>query len=195
MSEQQEKLCLACGIVKSLDEFARQHGGKYGRRSQCKACRKVRDVAYVRANSEKAKAYQSSYRLANRERLRVRDRERDKHRKSKPEYRERRAELNKIQYARNREKYRNFYLKKKYSLTEQEYQQMYEAQDGLCAICGNPPNSDGQLAVDHDHKSGLVRGLLCNDCNIGIGRLGDDVSRLESAVAYLRRYQSYTEVL
>lgn len=202
MSERLEKRCSTCEIVKSLDEFSRQLGGKFGRRSQCKACRKALDGAYVQANSEEVKAYQSAYRsarrLANHEEVRAQERERDKHRdkrrRSDPEYRERQAEYGKMRYAQNPEKYRESRLKRYYNLTGQEYQQMYQAQGGLCAICGNPQISGRQLAVDHDHESGLVRGLLCQSCNRGIGYFGDDVSRLESAVGYLRGHQPSTDV-
>jgi hypothetical protein len=52
----------------------------------------------------------------------------------------------------------------------------------LCEICG----SEEKLVVDHDHNSGLVRGMLCNHCNRGLGHFRDDVARLEKAKQYLR---------
>lgn len=71
---------------------------------------------------------------------------------------------------------------------------MYVAQDGLCAICGNPQipgegSSTKQLHVDHDHQTGKVRGLLCNQCNPGLGYFQDDISRLIAAVKYLEKSQ------
>jgi hypothetical protein len=63
---------------------------------------------------------------------------------------------------------------------------MEQQQNGLCAICLEPPVGR-RLAVDHCHKTGEVRGLLCNRCNAGIGLLGDDPQIIGRAVEYLLR--------
>lgn len=71
----------------------------------------------------------------------------------------------------------------RYGITEAQFLAMLDAQDNRCAICKT------ELAwpvVDHDHQTGRVRGVLCNPCNRGLGQFGDDVSRLESAAAYLK---------
>jgi hypothetical protein len=74
----------------------------------------------------------------------------------------------------------------------EEYQQLLQQQDGKCAICGTCEghrSSRGQtckLALDHDHASGKARGLLCNNCNRGLGRFRDSLSLLEAAVRYLQ---------
>lgn len=76
-----------------------------------------------------------------------------------------------------------FRLYKKYHITREEYAGLAVAQSGLCAICA-AQMTDAQ--TDHDHDFPQVRGLLCGDCNLGIGRMGDDPVRLERAAAYLR---------
>jgi hypothetical protein len=79
-------------------------------------------------------------------------------------------------------------LEKKYGITLEIYAEMYRAQNGLCAICGNGPSKGswhGKLGVDHCHDTGAIRGLLCDDCNVGIGRLKDDPERLRKALQYL----------
>jgi hypothetical protein len=83
-------------------------------------------------------------------------------------------------------------LKLRYGITPQDYEQMHQAQNGLCAICGNPEtarhnksNEVQKLAVDHCHKTGKVRGLLCQDCNRGIGKFKDSVILMEKAIKYL----------
>lgn len=74
-----------------------------------------------------------------------------------------------------------------YGITESDYLAMLEAQGGTCAICHQAERIPGRsLAIDHDHETGRVRGLLCASCNRGIGMLGDDVDRLASAIEYLR---------
>lgn len=87
-------------------------------------------------------------------------------------------------------------LLRNYGLADADYQSMLEAQGGQCGIC----RSDGRdstgkartpyrfLCIDHSHRSGIVRGLLCDKCNLGIGNFDDDPRRLEQAAAYLRRY-------
>ena len=74
-------------------------------------------------------------------------------------------------------------LKRKFNLTTEEYAQMLEKQGGVCAICGK--TCTRALAVDHDHNTGIVRGLLCNNCNRGLGHMQDDIKILENAVRYL----------
>ena len=54
-----------------------------------------------------------------------------------------------------------------------------------CAICGAPPTAQKRLSLDHDHATGLDRGMLCQPCNIGLGQFRDDQHRLLAAVAYL----------
>jgi hypothetical protein len=65
----------------------------------------------------------------------------------------------------------------------------YDAHDGRCEICGEPPREGGRdLNMDHDHESGEFRGMLCGNCNAGLGRFKDDPARLESAIMYLKRH-------
>jgi len=73
---------------------------------------------------------------------------------------------------------------KNYKLTIEEYDVLFEAQDGHCAICGN--GGDRWLDVDHDHETGRLRGLLCRRCNMGLGALGDSVESLQRAIDYLK---------
>lgn len=77
-------------------------------------------------------------------------------------------------------------LRRRFNLTPEDYEALLTTQDGLCAVCLRPPGKM-RLAVDHDHRSGLVRGLLCPTCNYAIGFWKDDVDRLDRAVQYLMR--------
>lgn len=81
--------------------------------------------------------------------------------------------------------YRRENLKKRYGITLQEYDNMLAAQDGVCAICGKECRKNMFLSVDHDHETGAIRGLLCDDCNNGLGKFFDDVSLLQKAIDYL----------
>lgn len=89
------------------------------------------------------------------------------------------------------EKARN--LRAKFSLSLEDYNRMLEAQGGVCAICRNPETHkrNGKLkalAVDHHHSTGKIRGLLCSDCNTGIGKLKDDPKVLLAAAEYLKHH-------
>ena len=66
-----------------------------------------------------------------------------------------------------------------------DFEKIEAAQGGVCAICGRPPKYGMRLHVDHDHKTGLVRGLLCWPCNRALQAFRDDVARLRAAAAYL----------
>lgn len=80
---------------------------------------------------------------------------------------------------------------KLYGIDDDQFKRMLDDQDHGCAICGLPETSKSssgmirEIAVDHCHATGIVRGLLCSDCNNGLGHFKDDISRLESAILYL----------
>jgi len=72
-----------------------------------------------------------------------------------------------------------------------DYSRMLEEQNGRCAIClSDDPKSPDRVNhwyIDHCHTTGVVRGLLCNSCNRGVGLLGDDIANLERAILYLSK--------
>lgn len=155
------KNCSACKIEKPLIEFR-----EYNRPNchffshQCKACLAEYKRAWVRANFEK-------------------DNERNK-------------EYNK----RNARRIRGMKLKTEYwpELTWEQaldkYEEIKASQGGGCAICKRPETRKGKdLAVDHCHDTGVVRGLLCNGCNRGLGLLGDTVGKVTEAVKYLAKHK------
>lgn len=92
------------------------------------------------------------------------------------------------------------FLKEQHSMTEADLQAMRDAQDNRCAGCGeSPPFAGGKdLHIDHDHRccpnggrscAACRRGLLCPNCNMGLGLLGDDPARLEALAAYVRQWE------
>lgn len=107
---------------------------------------------------------------------------------------ERFKEINKQSRARHQDRYKNGQLLYEYGITLEEYDQMLEDQDGVCAICRCPPTYERNgkvlaLHVDHDHKTGEVRGLLCHTCNLGLGRFKDNPALLRDAAQYLEKHQ------
>ena len=73
-----------------------------------------------------------------------------------------------------------------YGLTTEALLALERSQCGLCAICGTRGSAKG-LAIDHSHKSGVVRGLLCHPCNTGLGLFKEDLNLLDKAKDYLRK--------
>lgn len=81
-------------------------------------------------------------------------------------------------------------LYRQYGITLEVYKELLAEQNGVCAICQQPPDSihPGRLCVDHDHETGEIRGLLCNYCNPGIGYFKNDPLRLALAAKYLQKF-------
>ncbi len=77
-------------------------------------------------------------------------------------------------------------MRTRYGITIADYDHMFEAQNGVCYICETPPKRN-RLAVDHCHKTGKVRGLLCARCNSCIARFQDNARALRRAATYLER--------
>ncbi len=80
-------------------------------------------------------------------------------------------------------------LKKTYGITLKEYDEMFDSQEGNCAICGLPEITR-RLSVDHDHTTGEVRSLLCTQCNLVLGTVSDNQDVLTSMIKYLQKHSA-----
>lgn len=78
-------------------------------------------------------------------------------------------------------------LEKVYGISWEEYQKILKRQDGKCGICPSELTTSIKPHLDHDHKTGEVRGILCQGCNMGIGLLKEDVEILRNALKWLER--------
>ena len=158
------KTCTKCGVEKPLLSFYAHRGTKDGRAYYCMECQKETSRQWNRENAERVQERNAQYRAENG-----------------------------VQNARRN---KQWWLKK-YGLTEDDYEAMVERQHGVCAICLQPERYIDartglarRLAVDHDHKTFKVRGLLCGPCNRALGQYEDMPERLERAAAYLRSAMS-----
>jgi hypothetical protein len=93
----------------------------------------------------------------------------------------------KTAYVNHKDRYVKAYLKRKYGMTLTEYDEMLKSQGGVCKICKKSPTDNKRLCVDHCHKTLKVRGILCDGCNLTIGKMNDDVNLLRSAIDYLEK--------
>jgi hypothetical protein len=165
------KVCRICGEEKALTEFHRATDMRDGHRNECKVCFRLlwkarydADPVRRRRAVQRAQAWQQ--------------RNPDQHAENQRRVRA------KPGFAR---RMRAGHLKRKYGITIDDYEAMLVAQGGGCAICHAPEPEGHSLHVDHDHDTGAVRGLLCFNCNAGLGKFGEDIELLSAAVVYLRR--------
>ncbi len=127
----------------------------YRRASRCKPCRVAEVAQYERTHA--GPDLKESHRRASRE-----------------------------WHRRNPEYVRNAHLNRQYGISSVEFQELLAKQNGVCAICGGTQADPARpLAVDHDHDTGRVRGLLCDPCNQGLGGLQDSPELLKRAIEYL----------
>lgn len=115
------------------------------------------------------------------------DRRRDRY-QNEPGYRERENEKQRARHAANPRLTKDRTLRKKFNLTIEQYDALLAAQGGRCFICQRKPAKDRALAVDHNHVTGRVRGLLCpSQCNYRLlGAFHEDADLFERAAEYLR---------
>ncbi|RRV29834.1 hypothetical protein EGJ23_01400 [Pseudomonas sp. o96-267] len=179
---------------------------------------KSRNKTYYQENAERLRAEKLAYYHANKEACQARSREYHKTYKRPELSSEKREEINRKRrekyandpnhreklkkqaksWARQTpEKKRASRLKSEYRLEQDEYQAMLESQGGACAICGAQSTGvrekgkrERSLSVDHCHTTGKVRGLLCHNCNFGIGHFKDNPDLLRIAMAYLIKSSS-----
>jgi Recombination endonuclease VII len=130
------------------------------------ATERARDRRYRQAHPDRVAARKSRWYHANKARVRA----------SKKEWTE-----------RNHIRVRDGYLRWRYGITLAEYEALLAEQGGGCAICGatDPGSNRRYLFVDHDHSTDLIRGLLCANCNLALGKFRDDPSLLRKAADYL----------
>ena len=165
----------------------------YGRKWREANLEKARQLDIAKAAGKRSKdrdaynAYMREWTERNKERL---NQERRERRKSDPEYQKKVRESDLRRYWKDPLKHKDVRLKGTYGIGINEFNKMREIQDSRCAICGIHEKSSAKgLAVDHCHAKGNVRGLLCNNCNNGLGRFKDDVSLLQKAIEYLNKFK------
>jgi hypothetical protein len=149
--------CQTCKLDKPATEFHKSKRNAGGFKPDCKACRKIEAVVYRKKYPEKVTANSKKW------------------------------------YANNPEKRKAVYRNKGWrdagiDMDYDRYLLMLEERGHRCDICKKHDSEFEQaLAVDHDHKTGLVRGLLCNECNTVLGKMNDDPDLLRKAAGYLEK--------
>ncbi|KKM26565.1 hypothetical protein LCGC14_1583510 [marine sediment metagenome] len=157
---------------------------------------KERQQQYQQSEAGKTAAKKYDQSEKGREKRRALQRSPEGKERSRESYRKNREKI----LSRNRKyrqspeggrRFKSSRMKAKYGISLDEVEALLEKQNGLCAICQQPEQETirgkyKQLAIDHDHKTGRIRGLLCANCNQGLGRFEDDPARLLAAVQYIQ---------
>lgn len=176
------KRCTKCGLDKPESEWSPSMW-----RRKARECGRIANKKWRNENRDKYKAMKRRWEKANPEKvatMRARA------------YRTNFVSLSEKQrarYQKNREQIRARVLERKFGISQAGYDALFLAQGGVCAICERPQADHAagrRLAVDHDHETDEVRGLLCSSCNWGLAAYDDDPARFEAAARYLRKSQT-----
>lgn len=165
------KTCTGCANTKPLADFYTSSTGKA--KGRCKACTLERQRQWRRENPDGANAASRAWQLRNPERVQ-----------------ERRRRYYEADRVGQRERTRRATLIRQYGITVEQFDELMAAQGARCAICRITQAeymeaTKRRFAVDHDHKTGRVRGLLCNQCNTALGLLRESPALVERAADYL----------
>lgn len=159
------KVCTRCNTDKPLSAYYPGRGETLGLKAECKECWSARTRRWYESNKDRKAARNADWRKANPDRIAVITRRSN--------------------------------LRRKFDITVADYDAMLAAQGGRCAACGSTDNGDRRFdsfPVDHDHRSGKIRGLLCSRCNKALGLLDDDPDRLMALAAYLLQHTNLLEI-
>jgi hypothetical protein len=175
------KICRICKQPKLLNEFYPRKGNKDGLRSECIECGKKDSSARRKNNPEKYRKIQRLWRLNNLEKSRKWHNDWMKNNPEKAKVWQEALKKN------NPNGILNSVLEYRHGITLKQYNEMLEEQNHCCKICKKHKSEfKKRLYVDHDHKTGIIRGLLCNKCNKLLGDADDNKEILSNAITYLR---------
>lgn len=178
------KRCPGCGEMKPFTAFGRNRRMSDGLQSWCKVCHGAAKRRWDAKNPERKRELSRRWHSANRDLVNARVKARyhsDPEASRADARRKYHASPEPARVSANRR--RNL---RKYGISEGEYRSLLAAQEGGCAICGARP-AGKRLHIDHCHTTGTVRGLLCSNCNLGIGNFRDSPGLLMAAIHYLAK--------
>lgn len=112
-------------------------------------------------------------------------------RKNNSRYQKSEKAQSRMKTPESKRRQKKWMIKYQYGLTSEDFERLEAAYSGKCPICGR---TDRELCVDHDHNTGVVRGMLCRTCNAGLGCLGDSVEGLIKALSYLQSHNRPEDV-
>jgi hypothetical protein len=176
------KKCTTCKIEQPLSEYRKDISRTNNIHPTCNNCNKEIQRRWYKNNKEKARDNSSKRYHENKDFINTK---RKQLRKDNPELVRAKARAQYNPIASKVASWKNAGIK---NMTYDRYLQMLDCQKSCCAICGGHQDKfKRKLCVDHNHETGEARGLLCDACNGGIGKLRDSIELLEKAINYLKQ--------
>ncbi len=164
------KTCSGCKLIKLLDDFHNANNTKSGKQSQCKSCAVLSARKWKIKNPEKSLEVNRNWVKRN-------------------------PEASKNYHRKNRTKRLEHTAKKLYNLDSLEYRSLFLKYQNKCAVCLNEETKIDhrtgnikRLSIDHDHKTGKVRGLLCSNCNLLLGHSKENKNTLLKMIDYINEW-------
>jgi|ERR1035437_3116275 hypothetical protein len=178
------KTCTKCKIERDISLFAKRTGSSDGHGSWCKICCRLKN------NSDTYKKHRQEYALSEQgKQVDAVYRKSEKYKKLRDDYnhsdKRKAAKTKYLNSEKGKATTKNCSLRILYGITLEDYEIMYASQKGKCKICDT---FFEVLHIDHNHTTNKVRGLLCNNCNNGIGRFFDSSILTERATEYLKAH-------
>lgn len=159
---EETKACKCCGAIKPLSYFYNSKKSPCGKQAICKECQHIKNKEYYEKNKDKERARNKAYRTENKNAL-------------------------------TRKKWEQG-IRYKYGISLEEFNKLLYEQGGVCAICKRKVAMPGlgarrkdTFVVDHDHTTGVVRGILCGNCNTALGQFRESIEVLAAAIRYLEK--------
>ena len=189
------RACSKCKIEKNLSEFSKDKHGKNGYRSCCKKCDSDSRKIYYLQNRDKKRLYGRKYYLEHSEkskeyRKKWYEKNREIGKRDSRNWYAKNKERSKVNHTKWRETHkseRNKYLyKHKYGISVEERYSIWLNQNKKCKICQRDLIDSEHCHTDHNHVTGKIRGLLCNNCNLLLGQAHDNIEILRKAIKYLQ---------
>jgi hypothetical protein len=182
------RVCKKCEIDKPLESFEKSPRYRDSRMPVCRDCRKAyKEVLYAKP---KKSTGEMKFCLGCQAHIPVEAFTKDRRSPDglAPRCKWCRSDTRKSNDGRDSRLIKDRYLKWKYGISLDEYEAIKDSQGGVCAVCGNGQGQDGRkyLDVDHCHRTGKVRGLLCSHCNRALGLLSEDQSRIRKLADYIQ---------
>ena len=162
-----EKRCPKCKLILDIQNFNRDRSTKDGLYPWCKSCVKRKDAVNYRSNKETKLLRNKQYDRDNPEKKTAR---------------------NKRYAASNSKKRREQGIKYRHGITTEQYNELLRIQNNCCAICGKDfalITNIKNIHLDHDHKTGAIRSILCGKCNVALGHVDDNIGVLYKMISYL----------
>jgi len=159
------KTCTTCGITKLPTEFHGVGSDSNLSRASCKVCTRANNKARSKTKPKKRKHVRYFWTRERKHQFKI---------KILLSLEEKRQDRN---------------LRNRYGISLREYRDLFETQNGVCAICGRGAGKRN-LHVDHCHKTGRIRALLCSNCNSTLGKVRDDINILNKLIEYLGKHQN-----